>query len=80
MVLLDNSGAPDLMRFEYNDKLTLSEAESTVKEETQLIHFNGFTALTTPGDEYLLKSIWGLDNTPRYASGFTPTGQMPGMG
>ena len=74
------AGAPDLMKFEFNDKFTLSEAGSPVKKQAQLVHFNGFTALTTPGDEYPLKGLWGLDNTPRYASGFTPMGQMPGMG
>jgi hypothetical protein len=70
----------DLKKFEFNDKFSLSEAGSPVKKEAELIHFNGFTALTTDGDEYPLKGLWGVDNTPRYPSGFTPNGQMPGMG
>jgi len=70
----------DLDKFEFNDKLSLSEAGSPVKKEAELIHFNGFTALTTSGDEYPLKGLWGIDNTPRYPSGFTPNGMMPGLG
>jgi hypothetical protein len=74
------AGGQDLQKFEFNDKFTLSEAGSPVKKEAQMIHFNGFTAMTTSGDEYPLKGLWGVDNTPRYPSGFLPNGQMPGMG
>jgi hypothetical protein len=72
--------AQDLKKFEFNDKFSLSDAGSPVKKEAHLINFNGFTALTTSGDEYPLKGLWGIDNTPRYASGFTPNGLMPGLG
>jgi len=74
------AGTTDLTKFEFNDKFTLADAGSPVKKEAQLLHFNGFTVLTTSGSEYPLKGLWGVDNTPRYPSGFTPMGQMPGMG
>jgi hypothetical protein len=58
-------GMQDFTKFEFNDRFTRDEAGSPLKEDGAL---------------YPLKSLWGVDNIARYPSGFTPTGQMPGMG
>jgi hypothetical protein len=49
--------------FDYNDHFTLAEAGSPVKNSSQ----------------YPLKALYSVDNTCRFAYGFTPTTQYPGM-
>jgi hypothetical protein len=58
-------GLQDLAKFEFNDHFTREDAGSPLKSDGKL---------------YPLKSLWGIDNTARYPSGFTPTGIMPGLG
>jgi hypothetical protein len=73
-------GMKDMTKFEFNDHISMAEAGSPTKQKAALVHFNGFVALTTSGDDYPLNGLWGIDNTPRYPSGFFPNGSMPGMG
>ncbi|HEX7555697.1 MAG TPA: hypothetical protein VF338_03660 [Leptolinea sp.] len=58
-------GVQDMTKFEFNDHFTREDAGSPLK---------------TDGKYYPLKGLWGIDNTPRYPSGFEPQGAMPGMG
>lgn len=58
-------GMQDMTKIEFNDRFTKADAGSPLKED---------------GNLYPLKALWGVDNTPRYPSGFTPNGQMPGVG
>jgi hypothetical protein len=57
-------GMLDWSMFEFNDHFTFEQAGSPLKEYTK---------------EYPLKALWGVDNTCRIPSGFTPTGTMPGL-
>jgi hypothetical protein len=55
----------DWSMFEFNDHFTLEQAGSPLKEDAK---------------NYPLKALWGVDNTCRMPSGFTPsTGSMPGL-
>ncbi len=54
----------DWSLFEYNDHFTLEQAGYPHKEDPV---------------NYPIKAIWGVDNTCRIPSGFTPTGYMPGL-
>ncbi|NMB56200.1 MAG: hypothetical protein GYA15_16025 [Leptolinea sp.] len=58
------AGQRDGMKFDFNDHFTHEEAGSPLKIEAQ----------------YPLKRLWGVDNTPRYPSGFELTASMPGVG
>jgi hypothetical protein len=49
--------------FDYNDHFTLSEAGSP----------------DTASSQYPVKALYSVDNTCRYAYGFTPTTNLPGM-
>lgn len=57
-------GVQDLTKFDFNDHFTRADAGSPLKED---------------GSLYPLKALWGVDNTARIASGFVPTGLMPGL-
>jgi hypothetical protein len=59
-----DAGMQDWSLFEFNDHFTFMQAGSPLKEYT---------------DFYPLKALWGIDNTCRIPSGFTPTGPMPGL-
>ena len=59
-----NVGMLDWSMFEFNDHLTLAQAGYPLKEDAQ---------------NYPLKALWGVDNTCRIPSLFTPTGYMPGV-
>ena len=50
--------------FEFNDHFTFEQAGYPMKEDAK---------------NYPIKAIWGVDNTCRIPSGFTPTGTMPGL-
>jgi len=50
--------------FDYNDHFTQADAGSPLKELTQY---------------YPLKALYGVDDTCRWAVGFTPTGNEPGI-
>lgn len=50
--------------FDFNDHFTLEQAGYPLKEDVK---------------NYPIKAIWGVDNTCRVPSGFTPTGSMPGL-
>jgi hypothetical protein len=50
--------------YEYNDHIYFTEAGYPLKEDAQ---------------NYPLKALWGVDNTCRVPSGFTPVGLMPGQ-
>ncbi len=73
-------GSTDLTKFEFNDHYTLKDAGSPTKTKARLLSWQGFYVITSGGDNYPLNGVWGVDNTPRYPSGFTPTGNMPGLG
>lgn len=57
-------GMLDWSLFEFNDHFTYEQAGYPLKEDAK---------------NYPLKALWGVDNTCRVPSGFTPTGYMPGM-
>ncbi len=59
-----NVGMTDLSMFEFNDHFTYEEAGYPLKEDAV---------------NYPIKEIWGVDNTCRVASNFTPEGYMPGL-
>lgn len=54
----------DWSLFDYNDHFTLEQAGYPKKDDLK---------------NYPIKAIWGVDNTCRIPSGFTPTGSMPGL-
>ena len=58
-------GMQDLTKFELNDHFSKADAGSPNTDDPQI---------------YPVKGLWGLDNTARFPSGFTPTGLMPGLG
>jgi hypothetical protein len=57
-------GMLDWSLFDFNDHFTLTQAGYPLKEDKA---------------NYPLKALWGIDNTCRIPSGFTPTGYMPGI-
>lgn len=57
-------GMLDWSLFEFNDHFTLEQAGSPMREDVK---------------NYPLKALWGVDNTCRVPSGFTPTGTLPGL-
>jgi hypothetical protein len=59
-----DTGMTDWSKFEVNDHLYFTEAGYPLKEDAQ---------------NYPLKALWGIDNTCRVPSGFTPVGKMPGQ-
>lgn len=59
-----DAGMLDWSMFEFNDHFTFELAGYPVKDDAK---------------NYPLKALWGVDNTCRIASGFTPTGTMPGL-
>jgi hypothetical protein len=59
-----DSGMLDWSLFEFNDHFTLEQAGYPLKEDAK---------------NYPVKALWGVDNTCRLPSGFTPTGTMPGL-
>ncbi len=59
-----NIGMMDFSMYEFNDHFTFEEAGYPLKEDA---------------DNYPIKAIWGVDNTCRLASNFTPEGYMPGL-
>ncbi|BCY17169.1 hypothetical protein hrd7_10180 [Leptolinea sp. HRD-7] len=59
-----NAGMLDWSMFEFNDHMTLAQAGYPLKEDAQ---------------NYPVKSLWGVDNTCRIPSNFTPSGYMPGL-
>jgi hypothetical protein len=59
-----DAGMLDWSMFEFNDHLTLAQAGYPLKEDAQ---------------NYPVKALWGVDNTCRIPSQFTPTGYMPGL-
>lgn len=59
-----DAGMRDWSLFEHNDHFTYEQAGYPLKEDPQ---------------NYPLKALWGVDNTCRIPSGFTPTGYMPGL-
>ncbi len=59
-----DAGMKDPSLFEYNDHIYFTEAGYPLKEDAQ---------------NYPLKALWGVDNTCRVPSGFTPMGTMPGL-
>jgi hypothetical protein len=59
-----DAGVLDWSLFEFNDHFTLAQAGYPLKEDAE---------------NYPLKALWGVDNTCREPSGFTPTGTMPGL-
>lgn len=59
-----NTGVPDWSKFEFNDHIYFTEAGYPLKEDAQ---------------NYPVKALWGVDNTCRIPSGFTPKGTMPGL-
>ncbi len=59
-----DAGMLDWSLFEFNDHFTFSQAGYPIKEDAQ---------------NYPLKALWGVDNTCREPSGFTPTGPLPGL-
>jgi hypothetical protein len=58
-------GMQDLTKFELNDHFSKADAGSPNTDDATI---------------YPVKTLWGIDNTARYPSGFTPTGLMPGLG
>jgi hypothetical protein len=59
-----DAGMLDWSLFEFNDHFTYEQAGFPMKEDAQ---------------NYPIKAIWGVDNTCRMPSGFTPNGTMPGL-
>jgi hypothetical protein len=59
-----DAGMLDWSMFEFNDHFTLDQAGYPLKEDAQ---------------NYPLKALWGIDNTCRIPSNFTPNGYMPGL-
>lgn len=59
-----DAGMLDRSLFEYNDHFTFEQAGYPLKEDVK---------------NYPIKALWGVDNTCRVPSGFTPTGTMPGL-
>lgn len=59
-----DTGMLDWSLFEHNDHFTFSQAGYPLKEDAE---------------NYPLKELWGIDNTCRMPSGFSPTGTMPGL-
>jgi hypothetical protein len=59
-----DTGMLDWSKFEVNDHFYFTEAGYPLKEDAQ---------------NYPLKALWGIDNTCRVPSGFTPVGTMPGQ-
>jgi hypothetical protein len=59
-----DTGMLDWSLLEFNDHFTFEQAGYPMKEDTQ---------------NYPLKAVWGVDNTCRMPSGFTPNGTMPGL-
>jgi hypothetical protein len=57
-------GMLDWSMFEFNDHFTFEQAGYPLKEDAK---------------NYPVKAVWGVDNTCRVPSGFTPTGYMPGL-
>jgi hypothetical protein len=57
-------GMLDWSMFEFNDHFTYEQAGCPLKEDAA---------------NYPLKALWGVDNTCRVPSGFSPTGFMPGL-
>jgi hypothetical protein len=59
-----DSGMLDWSLMEFNDHFTFEQAGFPLKEDAQ---------------NYPIKAVWGVDNTCRMPSGFTPNGTMPGL-
>ena len=59
-----DAGMKDWSLFDFNDHFTFAEAGYPLKEDAE---------------NYPLKALWGVDNTCRIPSGFTPTGYMAGL-
>lgn len=59
-----DAGMQNYSLFDFNDHIYFTEAGYPLKEDAQ---------------NYPLKALWGVDNTCRVTSGFTPTGTMPGL-
>ncbi len=59
-----DAGMKDWSLYEFNDHFTLEQAGYPVKDDLE---------------NYPLKALWGVDNTCREPSGFTPIGSMPGL-
>lgn len=59
-----DAGMKDWSLYEFNDHFTLEQAGYPSKDDPK---------------NYPLKALWGVDNTCREPSGFTPTGSMPGL-
>lgn len=59
-----DAGMHDWSVFEFNDHFSYAQAGYPIKDDLE---------------NYPLKSLWGIDNTCRIPSGFTPTGVMPGL-
>jgi hypothetical protein len=59
-----DSGMLDWSLFEHNDHIAFTAAGYPLKDDPQ---------------NYPLKKLWGIDNTCREPSGFTPNGTMPGL-
>ncbi len=59
-----DTGMLDWSLFDFNDHFTFEQAGYPMKEDAQ---------------NYPLKALWGVDNTCRVPSGFTPKGTMPGL-
>jgi hypothetical protein len=57
-------GLTDWSKFEFNDHFTFEQAGYPIKDDKA---------------NYPLKAIWGVDNTCREPSNFTPNGTMPGL-
>jgi hypothetical protein len=54
----------DWSLFEFNDHFTFEQAGYPLKEDAK---------------NYPIKAVWGVDNTCRVPSNFTPEGYMPGL-
>ncbi len=59
-----DAGMQNWSLFEFNDHISFTQAGYPLKEDAQ---------------NYPLKALWGVDNTCRVPSGFTPNGTMPGL-
>ena len=59
-----SSGMLDWSLMEFNDHISFTDGGYPLKEDAQ---------------NYPLKALWGVDNTCRVPSGFSPTGTMPGL-
>jgi len=59
-----DAGMNNWSLFEFNDHIYFTDAGYPLKEDAQ---------------NYPIKALWGVDNTCRVPSGFTPSGLMPGQ-